>query len=175
MPACPTAPRMLPVTGPPRASTRQRAIATTAKAKMTPLRPPTSQSVTTSPKENKPASDTSLHVHRSKAARSGAPLACHRSWPVTAAGPDARPHYCALPLRPSRWLRVPGRGAHGSSGVGGAGGLGARGRALTRGLGPQRLRPLPCRLDSDRRPPARGTVASAARALGLASEPKGQI
>lgn len=93
-------------------------------------------------------------------------LACRRSWPVAAAGPDARPHYCALPQRPSRWLRVPGRGAHGSSSVGGAGGLGARGRALPRGSGRAAAAPPPL-------PP--GTVASAARALGLASEPKGQI
>lgn len=167
---------MLPATGPPRASTRQTAITTANKAKMTPLRPPTSQSVTTSPKENKPASATSLHVHRSRAAGPGGAagvspqLACHRSWPRRAA------HYCALPQRPSRWLRVPGRGAHRSSSAGGAGGLGGPARALTRGLGPAAAAPPP--LSPGRGSPPScpgGTVASAARALGLASEPKGQI
>ena len=71
-----------------------------------PFRPPTSPSVVTSPKENPPALDTSLHVQRPDAAGPGAtPASPHCS-------PDARPHFARAPPRPSRWLRVPGGGAH---------------------------------------------------------------
>lgn len=153
---------MLPATGPPRASTRQRAITTANKAKMTPLRPPTSQSVTTSPKENKPASATSLHVHRSKAAGPGGAagvspqLACRRSWPVTAAGPDARPiiarSHSAHPGGFAYLAAVPTEAAAPEVQAG----WGARRARSLEGWGPQRLRPLPCRLGADRRPPARG-------------------
>lgn len=129
---------------------------------MTPLRPPTAQSVTTSPKENKPASATSLHVHRSKAAGPGGAagvspqLACRRSWPVTAAGPDARPiiarSHSAHPGGFAYLAAVPTEAAAPEVQAG----WGARRARSLEGWGPQRLRPLPCRLGADRRPPARG-------------------
>lgn len=134
-------PRRSRVTGPPRAITRQRAIATTNKAKRTPLRPPTTQSGPPSPKENKPASDTSRHVHRSKAAGPGAAagaglspqLACRRSWPRRAA-PLLRAPAAPIQVASRTWPRCPrkqqrrrcrragGPGARAPSGFGARGG-----------------------------------------------------
>lgn len=133
-----------------------------------------SQSVTTSPKENKPASGTSFHVHCSKVARPGGAarvspqLACHHSWP------RAQPGYCERPLRPSRWRRVPGGGAHWRRGPQKRRRAGVRVARLRSGVGPTRLRPLHCCPGSDQRPPAPGgAAASAARALGRCLRAKG--
>ncbi|XP_049709858.1 translation initiation factor IF-2-like [Elephas maximus indicus] len=105
------------------------AITASNKAKTTSPRPPTSQSVTTSPKANKPVSDTSHHVQRPNAAWHGG-----EAFHLRTAGQAARPPLLRAGLRrvcPSRWLRVPGSGAHGrdreappAGGVRAAAGLG---------------------------------------------------
>lgn len=74
---------------------------------MTPLGPPTSQSVTTSRKENKPAPDTALHVQR---APQGFQAKGRRASPALRAPP-----------RPFRWPGVPGGGARASDEAGGLG------------------------------------------------------
>lgn len=122
---------------------------------------PDAPSVTTSPKENKPAFDTSLHVQRPTPWAMGgraSPL------PATAQGP-----IIARALLPTRWLRVPGGGALGLWGC--PGGLGLGRRSL--GVGA----PFSRFPGADRRPPAPGwgRGRQQPRALGRRLGTQGQI
>lgn len=87
-------------------------------------------------KTNRPY--TSIHVQCPKAARPGdAP----RVSPQLA---RTRSHYCAHPQRPSRWLRVPGGGAHQSRRPQRRRRTGVREGAIAPKSGPRPQRPLHC-------------------------------
>lgn len=100
----------------------------------------------------------------------GTPPKCHRCWPPH--GPIFAHTHSAHPGGFAYLAAVPTR----AGGLAGAGGLGCERARSLRSRGPREQRPLHCCPGSDRRPPAPGgAAASAARALGPASEPKGQI